>query len=438
MKKLIITIVILLVAIFTIRITELLIFPVVSMELGVSQLEDSNEAFQEMQAFEWGRVVCDQIIPIVAGILIMLVWLKSIKQLLSKGREEMKKLLLIAVLICAVLSTVGCRRPFDTPEYETIEHNETAFVIPLEGETSEQGKFDSAEYLESKQVATKRIRIPHRWNQTGRIHIGLIGRGNGEWIDTVTVLKVDRAPVTRQWTADDKTGTNTADEAIWVESKDSVTFSIGFSCTSFIEESKASLFLYKYTSSNLAIVMDTEIRARIQSIAAEKCGEYDLDDLRSKKAEIILAVRDDVILFFEGRGITVTTIGMFGGFSYQNPEIQVAIDAVFKAQTLEDVAEAKRKAALKEKDRIEILADAEAARISKIATAEADKIAKIAVAAEAAQKNPLFLSLRQLEVEDRRIEKWDGSYPRWYMGSKLSGASPGILLGVDIGEEEGN
>lgn len=337
----------------------------------------------------------------------------------------MKKGLLVAVLVAIFLSGLGCRKPYDKPEYKNIANNETAFVIPLEGKISDQAKFQSEEYLRSLQVATKRIRITHRWNQTGR-------RGYmGEWIDAVKVITVDRAPVTRQWTADDKTGTTEKDEAIWVESKDSVTFSIGFSTTAYIEENKTALFLYNYTSSGLAKIMDTEIRARIQSAAAEKCGEYDLDELRGKKKEVIASVREDVILFFAKRGVSITTIGMFGGFNYKNPNIQLAIDKVFEAQQLEDVEEAKRLAALKQKETIMILADAEAEKIEKIAEAEAEKIRKIASAASEAQQNPLFLALKRLEVEEKRISAWNGIYPNWYMGSDLGMTAPDILMSVN-------
>lgn len=336
----------------------------------------------------------------------------------------MKRTIMLVVLIALVFSVIGCRKPYDVPEYTDVKNNETAFVIPLEGKTSDQGKFASAEYLEKMQVATKRIRILHRWNQTGRMS------WSGEWIPTTKVIKVNRTPVTRQWTTDAGTGTSNRDEAIWVESKDSVEFAVGFSCSSLVEEANAATFLYHYTSASNNDIMDTEVRARIQSIAAEKCGEYDLDELRGRKAEVIKAVRDDVIPFFAKKGLTITTIGMFGGYKYKNPEIQIAIDNVFKAQQLEDVALAEKKAALVEKETIEIKADAEAARIDKIAVAEAGKIEKINAAAEKAQKNPLFLQLRQLDVEDRRIERWDGKYPNWYMGSEMSGTNPNLLLNV--------
>jgi regulator of protease activity HflC (stomatin/prohibitin superfamily) len=338
--------------------------------------------------------------------------------------KNTKSLLLVIMLMAMIISVIGCRKPYDTPEYKEIKNNETAFVIPLEGKTSNQGQFASAAYLAKLQVATKRIQITHRWNQTGR-------RGyKGEWIDAIKVITVDRAPVTRQWTTDAGTGTSNKDEAIWVESKDSVEFAVGFSCSAYVEEANAALYLYNYPATSLANNMDTEIRARIQSVAADKCGEYDLDELRGKKKEVIEAVRTDVTNFFSKKGITVTTVGMFGGFKYKNTEIQTAIDNVFKAQQLEDVELAKKKAALVSKETIEINADAEAARIDKIAAAEAAKIEKINAAAEKAQQNPLFLQLRQLDVEEKRIAKWDGQFPNWYMGGDMAGTNPNLLLSV--------
>ena len=54
----------------------------------------------------------------------------------------------------------------------------------------------------------------------------------------VAVLKVDRSPVTREWNS---AGGNRkgSDQAIWIESADSVGFSMGVSCTAFIKEEEA-------------------------------------------------------------------------------------------------------------------------------------------------------------------------------------------------------
>ena len=138
------------------------------------------------------------------------------------------------------------------------------------------------------------------------------------------MIRVNRSPMTREWTADNATGSTKANQAIWVESADSVGFSMGFTCTAMIDEADAARFLYWYPTGSLEKVMDTEIRARIQQNAAEVAARYPLDSLRTKKQEMIDAVRADVFPFFKTRGITVTTVSMFGGMTYENPEIQKA------------------------------------------------------------------------------------------------------------------
>lgn len=248
------------------------------------------------------------------------------------------------------------------------------------------------------------------------------------------LVKVDRSPVTREWTADATSGTSQRNEAIWIESKDSVGFSVGFNCTAFIEEADTARFLYMYRSKSLAQMMDTEIRARIQAKAAEIAARYDLDDLRSHKQEIIDAVREDVIAFFRQRGITITTIGMFGGFKYQNPEIQRAIDRTFVAQQLKVVNLAKFEAQQKENERIELEAKALANRHRMAAEGQADGIRKIAAATAAAHADPLLLKFKMLEVEQKRIEKWDGRYPTTMMsfaggqGTDGAAAPMGLMI----------
>lgn len=56
MKKRIVLIVIIWLAVIAIDSTcSRILFPVLSADFGVRQLEDSDEAWQEMQAFEWGK-----------------------------------------------------------------------------------------------------------------------------------------------------------------------------------------------------------------------------------------------------------------------------------------------------------------------------------------------------------------------------------------------
>jgi hypothetical protein len=355
----------------------------------------------------------------------------------------MKRIVLFGLLIGFALVLIGtssCVRPFDRPEYVEIDTSETGFLIPLEGDSTEQVKFQSVDFLTQHKVAAKRVQITHRWSQEGRWPT------DGRWIATVRLIKVNRSPVTREWVTTQTTlsggAIQRADKAIWIESSDSVGFSMGFTCTAFIPEEDASRFLYWYPSGSLADVMDKEVRGRIQQAAAEVAARYPLDGLRSRKQEIADAVKQNVTNFFAQRGVTVTTVGMFGGMTYENPEIQKSIDQTFIAQQLKVVTEAKFEAQKKENDRMELEAEGVAEKSRReaqgqadarktAAAGEAEAIRLINAAATEAQQNPLLLQLKAMEVEKARIEKWDGRYPQMWLGTGGTGMmSPNLLLQV--------
>jgi hypothetical protein len=259
----------------------------------------------------------------------------------------------------------------------------------------------------------------------------------------VRLIKVNRSPVTREWattqTSSAGGATQRADKAIWIESGDSVGFSMGFTCTAFIPEDEASRFLYWYPTGSLSDVMDKEVRGRIQQAAAEVATKYPLDLLRSRKQEIADAVKKDVTNFFAARGVTITTVGMFGGMTYENPQIQKAIDDTFVAQQLKVVSEAKFQAQQKENDRMELEAQGLAEKARREAQGQADS-RRTAAAGEAeairlmnsaaleAQQNPLLLQIRALEVEKARVEKWDGRYPQMWLGGTGNGPIPNVLF----------
>ncbi len=87
--------------------------------------------------------------------------------------------------LCVVL-LVGCIRPFDVPEFR-VSNSETAFLVPLTGDTGKQTGFDGQKYLSDRKVAVKRVQIPREWVQTGR------WSNDGKWVPTVRLIKVDRA-----------------------------------------------------------------------------------------------------------------------------------------------------------------------------------------------------------------------------------------------------
>ena len=100
-------------------------------------------------------------------------------------------LLLVIVMTCTMFT--GCRKPYDKPEFVTIEASQTAFLIPLVGDSTTQSAFESEELLIEAKVATKEIQIPHRWVQTGRRH------WMGNWKPSATLIVVERKPVSRSW-----------------------------------------------------------------------------------------------------------------------------------------------------------------------------------------------------------------------------------------------
>jgi len=340
---------------------------------------------------------------------------------------------IMAACIAMVTVNTGCIKPYDVPEYVDVKTSETAFVIKLEGDSSKQAKFDSAEKLASNKVASKRIQVTHRWNQTGRWeHIG-------EWIPEIAVIKVDRSPVTVQWESIETAG-KSKDNAIWVESADSVGFSMGFSVTAFIKEENAALFLYMYPTGGLKAVIDSEVRARIQQVAADVSSKYTLDNLRDKKAEISDGVRKDIVPFFETRGITITTVGMFGGMTYENPKIQDAIDQTFIAQQEKVVSKAILDAQADKNKKIELEAEAKA-KASETeakgiangnllkAEAEAKGIEAVNLAIAKANNNPMLIELRKIEVQKAQMEKWSGKYPDTVVGD---GANTWVGLSSNV------
>ena len=233
-------------------------------------------------------------------------------------------------------------------------------------------------------------------------------------------------------------GTATKDQAIWVESDDSVGFSMGFTATGYIREEDAAKFLYWYPSGSLSQVMDTEVRARVQAAVAAVAAGYPLDGLRSKKEEMVEAARKDVIPFFAERGITITTVSQFGGMTYENPEIQKAIDNVFIAQQEKAVNRAKFEAQQKANERIELEAKAlaEKARVAakgeadaKLTAAEAEAQALVKLAEAVKNAGPGVMVLRQIEIEQKKAERWDGKYPHYYRGTGGPGG-PSLLLNI--------
>lgn len=289
----------------------------------------------------------------------------------------MKKIisLLLVLIMCCTMFT-GCRKPYDKPEFVTIEPHQTAFLIPLIGDTTNQASFESEEMLMQAKVSTKEIQIPHRWVQTGRRY------WRGEYRDTMALIIVDRSPVTREWSSTEGVGTSAVNQAIYAESAESIGFSAGMNCSAQIySETDAVKFLYCYNNKPLSEIMDSEIRARVESKFVEECASRTLNEILTQKEDIMKAVRDDVTSYFADRGITITVLGMKDGLEYDDATIQKSINDKFSSEM---------KLTTQKNENERIISEAQA-------KAEANRI--------------LSESLTDEVLKKQYYEKWDGKLP---------------------------
>lgn len=337
-----------------------------------------------------------------------------------------------SLAIFCVLTNVGCMRPFEPVQLEVIDTSEEGFLIPLRGDKEKQTSTNSEEDLRKSLVSTKQVQIPQQWVQQGYEYFGV---PNGEWRPAATLIKVDRAPVTCEWTADENSGTSNKNEAIWVMTSDQVEFSTGWTITARIaSRDDAIRFLHNYPNGSLKNIMDTEIRSKLQSTFGFEVTDLPMDELRKAATPHIEKVVNGVSEFFKERGITITNMGITGGFVYKDQSIMKTMVDIFNAEQEKTKAIAKTQAQEEMNKRVLLEADGEARALMARKKAEAEGILAVAEArkkeAEVVAGNPeVYMTLRRVELEKEKLTKWNGSFPNFFM-SGGDGKTPEFLLQV--------
>ena len=301
-----------------------------------------------------------------------------------------------------VIPLASCMKPVRVDPIESVEPNETAFVVPLEMGTEDQQKFESVEFLQEQQVAAKRIIIPQRERQTGRFGWQI------EWIPTVRVLKVDRTPVTRNWIYNPKEydKVTISNKTFGVESKDSIGFAVGVNASAYIDEKDTATYLYYYRGGDLANVMDQNVREKVHTVLSEEFGDRTLEECKSDKSDIRDALNVKVADHFKKFGITITSIGLAEGLWFEQNEIQEAINAAYVAE-MNVKQEAQKTAAQMEINK----------RL--LATAQGEKAQAIEFAAAAEERKKLVdLEIQMIKANALAdaVKKWDGKTPTMITG----------------------
>lgn len=262
-----------------------------------------------------------------AGYLLFLVmaWREPIVSYL-KSHKAILGLLMLLIL-------AGCGYKADIVD---INANQTAFLIPVTGDTAAQQQFQSVDFLKHNQVAVKQVTVPYSWRQTGQL---LWIFPTGDWKVDDRLIVLDRALVTRDWTNSEKTGSTASNQAFGVESVESVGFTVGATCTAIIDEANAATYLYYFGEKSLSDVMDTNVRGFVQSELFNEFGKRTLEQGQADKGEIFAKVAADATANFKAQGISILTLGGSEGMVYDSDKVQQSIDdsyaaaqSVFQAQ----------------------------------------------------------------------------------------------------------
>jgi regulator of protease activity HflC (stomatin/prohibitin superfamily) len=239
--------------------------------------------------------------------------------------------------------------------------------------------------------------------------------------------------VTREWTADPNSGTSARNEAIWVMTSDQVEFSTGWTITARIEtRDDAVLFLHNYPNGSLTKVLDSEVRSKLQSVFGLEVTDLPMEELRKSATPHLQATVKEVEGFFKSRGITITNLGISGGFIYKDKSILDTMVRVFNAEQEKAVAAAESAAQEERNKKVILEATGKADALLKTKKAEADGIKLVADAKmyelqKAGEQVEAYVSLKQLELQKDLLLKWDGAYPRYFFGGSSAG-SPNMLL----------
>ncbi|MFZ1720809.1 MAG: hypothetical protein WAU28_05730 [Candidatus Moraniibacteriota bacterium] len=324
----------------------------------------------------------------------------------------MKQIINAGLVTLAVLLS-GCMGPAEIPPIEVVKPNETAFVIPLEGDSASQEKFESVKYLQAKKVQAKRITLPIKKRETGR------WLGEFEWLPTVRVIKVDRSLVTREWSEPSLKGkppTNMQKAAIAVESKESIGFHVGINVTVLIQEDDAATYLYWHNVKSLQNVTDTNIRGFIQGVLSREFGALSLEQAKEQKNRVFGVAEKEAKDHFKQYGITILNLGNAGGLEFDDPEIQAAINNTQTSEMKIDVAK-KDKLAQDERNKRDV-ATAIAARQA------AEEFAKAKEAQTARVDLEIKMVYAQAALE--AAKKFDGKLP-----ANVLPSNSGMLFGLD-------
>ena len=109
--------------------------PGISTVQAVRQLNGNEADWRALRWFEAEKNLASSAAALAVGMAALLC-------LRPQVRRELHRRGMLPLLAATTLLG-GCMKPYDTPEFVTIDTAETGFLVPLEGDTRDQAKFES-------------------------------------------------------------------------------------------------------------------------------------------------------------------------------------------------------------------------------------------------------------------------------------------------------
>jgi len=370
--------------------------------------QNSNEAYIQSQNTPDRAVFA---VIAVTVILLAALWFQNVR----------KTLFSIAVLsVIPLASACGSVQVQGQAWLFTSRENEVTFVVPLHGDTTSNQAVigipavSSEEFWLGKLEDTREFTVQQYCFQPASL-------SSCQYRDVSMVITVDTTSVNVEWVApavipgQPMPDMNSAFSMQSLEPNGGSTgVYVGAQLIAHIAPEDAALYLASYGYSErdpnrlmyparpLASVLNTEVRAFIQTELNREYGQRSVIEQNRDMAVMFDIVREELTEIFGAKGITIDSFGYRDGNVYENPAIQAGIDSAFERQRqLEEAqADATRQSVVNQQHLDMSYSQATQTMVAAQSAAESQ-----ALQAEALNANP---NLIQLEIARR----WDGQLPQ--------------------------
>ena len=215
--------------------------------------------------------------------------------------------------------------------------------------------------------------------------------------------KIVEYPVFNQrvvWSADKHEG-NPTDESITFQTKDNVPCNIDVSVNYTLLEHKVPEFYTKFRADKIGMFTHGFMRDAARNAATQIGSEYDFDSINgSKKEEFLSRLNLFLIKSVADYGVQVSGINLIGAIRVPD-NLKQAINA--RVQSIQD--------AIKSENDLRKM-KAEAAK--SVAQAEGEAAS---MRAKSSSITPQFMALKELEIKQAWVAKWDGKLPVTSLGA---------------------